>query len=58
MMIHASGFLLIKVTADKVPRRFKTSINIVNAGEAIVRISQITRALEEAPRGRRTISGT
>jgi hypothetical protein len=48
---------LIKTTAEVVPPRFKTSIDPLNSGEAFVRVPQVDRALEEAERGRKTISG-
>jgi hypothetical protein len=49
--------MLIKATADVVPPRFKTRIDTLNSGEAIVRVPQVDRALEEAKRGGKTISG-
>jgi hypothetical protein len=49
--------MLIKPTADIVPPRFKTSIDTLNSGEAFVRVPQVDRALKEAKRGRKNISG-
>ena len=44
---QGSGFL-IKFTADEVPRRFKTTIALINLGEQIADIQEVWKAFKDA----------